>query len=361
MTSDHPLTPPTPSADELRTIVDVQKVSRRFTVGSEDVWAVRDASLRIAQGQFVALMGRSGSGKTTLLNLIAGLDRPDQGSIRLAGQDITRASEQQLLDIRRHTIGFVFQSFGLLPLLSAYENVEIALRIAGVGLQERRERAQELLRTVDLHARSDHRPYELSGGEQQRVAIARALANRPALILADEPTGELDSGNARAIFQLLHELVRHEQVTILTATHDGAVLEYTDRVEEMADGRILEQHERDLTVGLESAQPEQLGPSGPSAPSVHPEPRGPAGPSESKDPPPSDQPEPSWVRPAREGAPLESSRSHPSEAGPEAEGPSRRVEEPPATPPAQDPPPGTLPLEPDFRPPAEKRAPWARD
>ena len=158
MTGERPLTLVTPSGDELETIVDVRDVTRRFRVGDEDVWAVRDVSLHIGRGTFVALMGRSGSGKTTLLNLLAGLDHPDRGTIRLAGQDITSASEPQLLEVRRHTIGFVFQSFGLLPLLSAFENVEVALRIAGVGLGERRERTQELLRMVDLHARSDHRP-----------------------------------------------------------------------------------------------------------------------------------------------------------------------------------------------------------
>lgn len=291
MTVGRPLVPPTPDADELQAIVDAQNVSRRFTVGGEDVWAVRDVSLRIGHGQFVALMGRSGSGKTTLLNLIAGLDHPDSGHIRLAGQDITSSSEQQLLDVRRHTIGFVFQSFGLLPLLSAFENVEIALRIAGVSAKERRERANALLRTVDLHARSDHRPYELSGGEQQRVAIARALANEPALIVADEPTGELDSGNARAIFQLLQDLVRERGVTIVTATHDRTVMEYANRIEEMADGRLLEHHERDVT----------------------------------------------------------------------AEAVDAASETPPAV--ADDPEPGTPPIEreADFRPPPEKRAPWARD
>ena len=159
-------------------IVDVEQVSRRFRVGGEEIWAVRDVSLRIERGAFAALMGRSGSGKTTLLNLIAGLDRPDSGRVYLAGEEITRATERQLLQIRRHKIGFVFQSFGLLPLLSAYENVEVALRIAGAGLHERRDRTTALLQRVDLHARSDHRPYELSGGEQQRVAIRACTGER---------------------------------------------------------------------------------------------------------------------------------------------------------------------------------------
>ncbi len=245
---ERPAAPPAAPAGHSEPIVQVERVSRRFQVGGEEIWAVRDLSLRIERGVFAALMGRSGSGKTTLLNCIAGLDRPDSGRVYLAGTEITRAPERQLLQMRRHAIGFVFQSFGLLPLLSAYENVEVALRIAGAGLQKRRARTAELLQLVDLHARSDHRPYELSGGEQQRVAIARALANEPSLIVADEPTGELDSGNARAIFDLLRRLAHQSGVTILTATHDRTVLEFADRVDEMADGRLLKHHERDLTA-----------------------------------------------------------------------------------------------------------------
>ena len=245
---EHPDVPPRPSVGSPGTIVDVEKVSRRFRLAGEEIWAVRDVSIRVERGEFTALMGRSGSGKTTLLNLIAGLDRADTGTVYLAGEEITHATERQLQEIRRHKVGFVFQSFGLLPLLSAYENVEIALRIAGVGLHESRARATELLHTMDLHARRDHRPYELSGGEQQRVAIARALANEPSLVVADEPTGELDSSNARAIFGLLCDLAHNKGVTILTATHDRTVLVYADRVEEMADGRLLERHERGITA-----------------------------------------------------------------------------------------------------------------
>jgi ABC-type lipoprotein export system ATPase subunit len=148
-------------------------------------------------------------------------------------------SEAELTELRRHRIGFVFQSFGLLPLLSAYENVEIALRIAGAGIRERGQRAKEVLEMVGLTRRADHRPYELSGGEQQRVAIARALANRPAIILADEPTGELDSTTANTIFQLLLDVVAHENVTIITTTHDRLVMEKAGRVLGLADGALL--------------------------------------------------------------------------------------------------------------------------
>ena len=227
-------------------VVDVQGVSRKFVVGGEDIWAVRDVSLQVARGEFVALIGRSGSGKTTLLNLIAGLDSPTSGHVTIDGENITEYNERQLTQLRRHRVGFVFQSFGLLPLLSAYENVELSLRIAGAGIRERRRRAEELLEAVGLAGRARHRPYELSGGEQQRVAIARALANSPALILADEPTGELDSTTAVSIFRLLHDLVVEQGVTIVTTTHDRTVMELVPRVEEMRDGRLLEPEEQEL-------------------------------------------------------------------------------------------------------------------
>ncbi len=227
-------------------VVDVHGVSRRFVVGGEEIWAVRDVSLQVAPGEFVALIGRSGSGKTTLLNLIAGLDAPTSGHVMIDGENITEYSERQLTQLRRHRVGFVFQSFGLLPLLSAYENVELSLRIAGAGIRERRRRADELLEAVGLAGRARHRPYELSGGEQQRVAIARALANSPALILADEPTGELDSATAVSIFRLLHDLVVEQGVTIITTTHDRTVMELVPRVEEMKDGRLLEPEEQEL-------------------------------------------------------------------------------------------------------------------
>ncbi|HZQ35011.1 MAG TPA: ABC transporter ATP-binding protein, partial [Dehalococcoidia bacterium] len=163
--------------------VELDRVSRRYQAGGVDVWAVHDVSFTAEPGEFVAVIGRSGSGKTTLLNLIAGLERPSSGSIRLDDDEITVLPEKRLTELRRRRIGFVFQSFGLLPLLSALENVELALRIAGAGRRERGRRAHEVLEMMGLGRRLHHRPYELSGGEQQRVAIARAIANRPALIL----------------------------------------------------------------------------------------------------------------------------------------------------------------------------------
>ena len=218
--------------------IRVQNASRSFHGGGTTVHAVQDVSLEIPEGQFIAIVGRSGSGKTTLLNLIAGLDRPDSGAVFIGREEISRYGEGKLTQLRRHVLGVVFQSFGLLPLLSAAENVELALRIAGAGLRERNERTRELLEQVGLERRAAHRPYELSGGEQQRVAIARALANRPRIVIADEPTGELDSTTAAQIFRLLHS-VAEQGVTVITATHDPFVIDHVDRVEEIADGRLL--------------------------------------------------------------------------------------------------------------------------
>ncbi len=219
--------------------VEVRGVSRLFTIGSEEVWAVRDVSLAIDPGEFVAFVGRSGSGKTTLLNLIAGLDRPTVGEVYIDERRVDTMREHELNELRRHRLGFIFQSFGLLPLLSAQENVELPLRIAGYKHAERVKRARRVLEMVGLGRRAEHRPYELSGGEQQRVAIARALATEPALMLADEPTGELDSATATAIFTLLREIARSEGITIVTCTHDRLVMEMASRVEELADGRLV--------------------------------------------------------------------------------------------------------------------------
>ncbi len=219
--------------------VDVRGVSRHFDGGGHTVYAVRDVSLTVVPGELLAIVGRSGSGKTTLLNLIAGLDRPDEGAVFLDGREITSASEAELTALRRGHIGFVFQSFGLLPLLSAAENIALALRIAGASGRDEAQRTRELLAMVGLSARAGHRPYELSGGEQQRVAVARALANRPRLLIADEPTGELDTVTGAQIFGLLQQAAS-EGVTIVMATHDPLIVDYAHRVVEMADGRLVE-------------------------------------------------------------------------------------------------------------------------
>jgi len=219
-------------------LVRVESLSRTFQVGSQTINALKDVTFDVTAGEFLAVIGRSGSGKTTLLNVIAGLDRPTSGHAYIAGQDVSAMTDAQLTQLRRHQLGFVFQSFGLLPLLSAYENVELALRIAGAPIRERSRRARELLDLVGLQRRSHHRPYELSGGEQQRVAIARAMANRPPLLLADEPTGELDSTTATQIFQLLLDVIEQEGVTVITTTHDRIVMEKAHRVIELADGEL---------------------------------------------------------------------------------------------------------------------------
>ena len=209
-------------------------------LGSEEVVAVNGVSLAVRPGQFIAVVGRSGSGKTTLLNLIAGLDQATSGVVLFEGKDLSQMSEKELTEIRRHKIGFVFQSFGLLPLLSAFENVELPLRISGVRAREREQRARDALEMVGLTRRANHRPYELSGGEQQRVAIARAVVSEPPLILADEPTGELDSNNARSIFGLFREMVHERGISVVAATHDSTLLAMADSVKEMRDGSMME-------------------------------------------------------------------------------------------------------------------------
>ena len=178
-------------------LIEATDISKSYLVGSQTVKVLQSVTIQINPGEFMAIVGRSGSGKTTLLNLLAGLDQPNTGKVLVRGVDIADMSDNQLTDMRRGMIGFIFQSFGLLPLLSAFENVELPLRIAGVNIADRQSQTRDALEMVGLWSRASHRPYELSGGEQQRVSIARAIVNKPPLILADEPTGELDSNNAR--------------------------------------------------------------------------------------------------------------------------------------------------------------------
>ena len=199
------------------------------------MWAVREVHLDIREGELLALTGRSGSGKTTLLNLLSGLDRPTDGAALFRGQDLSRMPERELVEFRRRRIGFVFQSFGLMPLLSAQENVELPLHIMGVSWRERRRRADDALQSVGLGPRSRHRPYELSGGEQQRVSIARALVTGPEVVFADEPTGELDTTTARSIIEILQR-ISAEGTTVIVATHDLVLADAGDRRLEMADG-----------------------------------------------------------------------------------------------------------------------------
>ncbi len=218
-------------------IVRAEDVTRVYRLGRSQVAALRGVTLEVPPGVFVALKGRSGSGKTTLLNLVGGLDRPTSGEVYLYGQPLSRLSDRRLTELRRHRIGFVFQSFALIPTFSAFENVELMLRIAGVW-RGRRQRAMRSLALVGLEPWAHHRPWELSGGQQQRVAIARALAARPDLILADEPTGELDSATGRQIMALFRRIVVQEGITVLMATHDPVIEEYAHLIYELGDGQV---------------------------------------------------------------------------------------------------------------------------
>jgi ABC-type lipoprotein export system ATPase subunit len=204
----------------------------------EGVPALRGVHLNVRHGSFVALKGRSGSGKTTLLNCLAGLDRPTSGKVHVLGHDLMQMSEQELTLWRREQIGLVFQSFGLLPTLSAYENIELLLRIKGDEYEARHQRALECLEIVGLSRWRDHRPFEMSGGQQQRVAIARALANRAQLILADEPTGELDSKTTRELLTFFRELVENQNITALIVSHDPLVDQYVHEVLTLKDGVV---------------------------------------------------------------------------------------------------------------------------
>ncbi len=220
--------------------VRVTNVTRAYTVNNEQVLALRGVSLTVEEGAFIALMGRSGSGKTTLLNMIGGLDQPSSGEVALYGQVLNGMNQDQLTLLRREKIGFIFQSFALLPILSAWENVEMPLRIAGVrSRRERRQRAEAALALVGLERWAMHRPAEMSGGQQQRVAIARALVSRPRLLLADEPTGELDSTTGRNLLTLLRTIVRTEGVTLIMATHDRTIFDFADVVYQLRDGQIV--------------------------------------------------------------------------------------------------------------------------
>ena len=235
------------SANEDDILVRTIDLHRVYRVGSERVPALRGINITVRRGQFVAFKGRSGSGKTTLLNLIGGLDTSTSGQVLLFGRDLSQLSEMQRTHLRRERVGFVFQSFALMPTYSALENVELPLRIAHIGGRERRERALRCLTLVGLRRWADHRPFEMSGGQQQRLSIARALAHRPELIIADEATGELDSETGRRIIMLFQRLVREENVTVLLATHDATVDEFASEIYLMSDGQITEHIENRWT------------------------------------------------------------------------------------------------------------------
>ncbi|MCO5187278.1 MAG: ABC transporter ATP-binding protein [Anaerolineae bacterium] len=220
-------------------LIQTEGLTRTYKVGEREIYALRGIDLAIGRGQFVSMRGRSGSGKTTLLNIIGGLDRPTAGRVRIDGRDVSDLSDREWVRLRRQQIGFVFQSFSLMTSYSALENVDLMLRLAGMGRKERMKRSAEVLELVGLSKWADHRPYEMSGGQQQRVAIARAIATHPAIILADEPTGELDTATGRDILSLLRQIVDKQGATLLIATHDLTVDTFADSVYELQDGQLL--------------------------------------------------------------------------------------------------------------------------
>lgn len=219
-------------------MIELKGVSRTYTLGGETIHALDGVSLRIRDGEFVAIMGPSGSGKTTFLNLIAGLDKPDAGSIAVNEHVLAKMRQRELARFRNKEIGFVFQSFHLQPFLNAEENVALPLYFSRVHGKERHSRARRALKTVGLENRMGHRPSELSAGQRQRVSIARALVNEPKVILADEPTGNLDSKNGKTLMELVRNLVKMQGVTVVMVTHDAEMAKFADRIITIRDGRI---------------------------------------------------------------------------------------------------------------------------
>lgn len=221
-------------------MVVVERVSRTYGSGPSAVHATQDVSFTVQPGELVALVGRSGSGKTTLLNIIGGLDRPDEGRVVVDGREVSSLDERGLVELRRDVVSFVFQTFGLVPVLSAAENVGVPLRLRSVPTAVREARVELLLDLVGLGAHTRQRPGELSGGQQQRVGLARALANSPRLLIADEPTGQLDTETGLAIMALLRAVVQAEGMTAIVSTHDPLMIQLADRVVRLADGRLVE-------------------------------------------------------------------------------------------------------------------------
>jgi putative ABC transport system ATP-binding protein len=240
MTSAAPARPPGALLDDQSLMVEARAVSRTFGHGSTAVHAVRGVSFEVQRGQLVALIGRSGSGKTTLLNIIGGLDSPTSGEVFVGGRNLSAMTARERTMLRRSTVSFIFQSFGLIPMLTAAENVGIPLRIIGTPRAAREERIRLLLSVVGLDGHAHQRPNELSGGQQQRVAIARALAVQPELLIADEPTGQLDSETGRQIMRLLKTVVVADGITAIVATHDPALHELADVVLALDDGNLVQ-------------------------------------------------------------------------------------------------------------------------
>ncbi|MFW9854496.1 MAG: ABC transporter ATP-binding protein [Candidatus Thorarchaeota archaeon] len=221
-------------------LIEMEAVSQRYTVGTHTIDALNNITMTVHQNEYIMVMGPSGSGKSTLLNVLAGLERPSAGIVQVDNEDLTALSDKERAMLRRHKLGFIFQFFNLHPVLNAQENIELPMMIAGIKRKKREVRALELLELVNLENRKDHFPHELSGGEKQRIGIARALANDPEVILADEPTGDLDSVTGHEIMQLLGKLNKKHGKTIICVTHDEEMLEPGMRLIKMEDGRIIE-------------------------------------------------------------------------------------------------------------------------
>ena len=225
-----------------KNVIMLSNLTKTYKKGTADeVRAVNDVNLEVKAGEFLTILGPSGSGKTTLLNMIGGLDKPTEGTVVLAGLKISQLNDRQMIKVRREKVGYVFQSFNLIPTFSAFENVEAALAPTDIPKRERLERSKELLQQVGLKDRADHLPTELSAGEKQRVAIARALANKPLVLLLDEPTGNLDTNNGKQILEICHRESKEQGQTVVAVTHAGYVRSYTDRLLFMRDGRLFSQ------------------------------------------------------------------------------------------------------------------------
>lgn len=221
-------------------VIQLENVTKSYQVGEVETHALNGVSLNVEQGEFTALVGPSGSGKTTMLQLMGCLDKPDSGDVKINSQDVINLNANQRADIRKEEIGFIFQFFALIPVLSAYENVELPLLLNNINAEERKERVMELLNAVGLADRAEHRPDQMSGGEQQRVAIARALASEPAIVLADEPTANLDTANGDQAMEIMQRLNEQTGTAFVFATHDPRVVAFAKRVVKLRDGQIVD-------------------------------------------------------------------------------------------------------------------------
>ena len=221
-------------------MINLKKISRTFMLPSGDIDAVKNVSLKIKKGEFIIISGPSGAGKTTLLNMVSGIDFPSSGEVMISGNSIKSFSKNQLNELRRKTIGMVFQAHALMPLLSAYENVELPLRILGISGKERKNKTEEILEILGLKYRMSHRPYELSGGERQRVSVARALVRKPKILVADEPTSQLDSVNTEIVFEQIKDICKKFNTTVVLATHDQRMKKFGDKLFNMRSGELNE-------------------------------------------------------------------------------------------------------------------------